>query len=125
MYATGRCSPDTLDRHAIDAVIHLAGKKNVSKSVADPLHYCDANLGGGVPLLQALQERAVPNQVFSPSAAVYGRTGSGTEDEKTTVQPNNPYGRTNLIIEDIFSDAVSTGAISLRYFNTIGAHPSE
>ena len=116
-----------LDRHAIDAVIHLAGKKAVGESVAAPLVYYEANLGGGIALLEAMQASGVGKLIFSSSATVYG-PGLTPLDEDHPVAPSNPYGRTKLMQEDIITDAVAAGsiksAISLRYFNPVGAHPS-
>ena len=65
---------------------------------------------------------------FSSSATVYGLPKYLPYDEKHPTSPVNPYGRTKLIIEEIIHDWVSSNekqrAISFRYFNPIGAHPS-
>lgn len=116
-----------LDRHGIDAVIHLAGRKAVGESVAAPLGYYEANLGGGIALLEAMQACGVGRLLFSSSATVYA-PGTAPLDEDHPLAPSNPYGRTKLMLEDIITDAVAAGsirqAISLRYFNPVGAHPS-
>lgn len=118
---------DVLSRYGIDAVIHLAGKKSVAESVADPLTYYSSNIAGGIALLQAMQAGAVGKLIFSSSATVYGR-GDKPMDEDAPVAPSNPYGRTKLMFEDIITDAVAARAIecaiSLRYFNPVGAHRS-
>lgn len=114
-------------RYGIDAVIHLAGRKAVGESVATPLVYYEANLGGGIALLEAMQVSGVGNLLFSSSATVYG-PGDAPMDEDHPVSPSNPYGRTKLMLEEIITDAVAAGsiksAISLRYFNPVGAHAS-
>ena len=119
---------ETLDRHGIDAVIHLAGKKAVGESVEQPLLYFDANVGGAITLFDAMREHGVRHLVFSSSATVYGAVERMPIDETAPVQPTNPYGRTKLMIEDILTDTVAAGAvgsaISLRYFNPVGAHSS-
>ena len=51
-----------------EAVIHFAGLKAVSESVADPVKYYDVNVGGSVSLLMSKAERK--NIVFSLSATV-------------------------------------------------------
>ena len=116
-----------LEHHRIDAVIHLAGKKAVGEAVALPLLYYGANLGGGIALLEAMQQSGVGKLLFSSSATVYG-PGTAPMDEEHPVAPSNPYGRTKLMLEEIITDAVAAGAIgsaiSLRYFNPAGAHPS-
>lgn len=115
-------------RQRIDAVIHLAGKKCVAESVADPLLYYGANLEGAVSLLGAMRARGVGGLVFSSSAAVYGVPEKLPIDEAAQTGPLSPYADTKLIIERIIdAEAVAVpalAAISLRYFNPVGAHSS-
>jgi UDP-glucose 4-epimerase len=112
----------------VDAVVHLAGLKAVGESVADPLRYADVNVGGAVALLRAMQARGVRRLVFSSSATVYGAPERNPISEDAPLGPLNPYGRTKLIIERIIDDLVAAdprfAAISLRYFNPVGAHAS-
>ncbi|MDG1116880.1 MAG: UDP-glucose 4-epimerase GalE [Flavimaricola sp.] len=119
---------ETLMRYGIDIVIHLAGKKSVGESVSGPLDYYNANVGGGIAVLEAMRETGVGKLVFSSSATVYKAGGAGTLDENAPVGPSNPYGRTKAMLEEIITDTVAsrglTRAISLRYFNPAGAHHS-
>ena len=112
----------------VEAVIHLAGKKAVGESVADPLLYFDANLNGAISLLSAMQACNVRNLVFSSSATVYGTPERLPIDETAATGATNPYGRTKLMIEEIIDDLVFADrefhAVSLRYFNPVGAHES-
>ena len=55
------------------AVIHFAGLKAVSDSVANPLAYYDNNVAGTLCLLQAMMDCDVKTLVFSSSATVYGK----------------------------------------------------
>ena len=118
----------TLRRHGITAVIHLAGRKSVAESVADPLLYFDVNVNGSITLLRAMREEGVRRLVFSSSATVYAPTESLPIPETAALGPTNPYGRSKLMIEqmiDPICDADSGfSAISLRYFNPVGAHES-
>jgi UDP-glucose 4-epimerase len=115
-------------RFGIDAVIHLAGLKAVAESVSEPLRYYDVNVGGAVALLQAMQRHGVRRLVFSSSATVYGTPETNPIGEEAPLAALNPYGRTKLMIEQILGDAVAAdpelAAISLRYFNPVGAHKS-
>ena len=111
-----------------EAVIHFAGLKAVSESVADPLNYYDVNVGGSISLLSAMSKAGCKNMVFSSSATVYGKPQYLPYDEEHPTNPVNPYGRTKLIIENIISDWTKVdkkrkGTI-LRYFNPVGAHES-
>ncbi|WP_435231543.1 UDP-glucose 4-epimerase GalE [Pseudopelagicola sp. nBUS_20] len=119
---------ETLARYKPDLVMHFAGKKAVGESVAKPLFYYEANIGGGICLLTAMSENNIGKLVFSSSATVYKFVDGKRLTENAPTCPTNPYGRTKLMLEDIVSDAVTAGAlqgaISLRYFNPVGAHSS-
>lgn len=119
---------DVLQQHGVDAVIHLAGKKAVGESVADPLLYFHDNLLGAISLLQAMHEVGVRDLVFSSSATVYGYPAVLPIPESAPTGVTNPYGRTKLMIEEMIDDLTVADpafrAISLRYFNPVGAHPS-
>jgi UDP-glucose 4-epimerase len=109
-------------------VLHLAGVKAVGESVADPLRYFDNNVGGTITLLNAMRAAGVAKLVFSSSATVYGEPRFLPFTESHPLQPTNPYGRTKLIVEQMLQDICaadrSFSAVTLRYFNPIGAHPS-
>jgi UDP-glucose 4-epimerase len=114
----------------VDAVIHLAGLKAVGDSVAQPVRYYDVNLGTSITLLEVMAAEGIRTVVFSSSATVYGTPEHLplSEDSPTGIDLANPYGKTKRIIEEILSDAAAAdpglSAVSLRYFNPVGAHPS-
>jgi UDP-glucose 4-epimerase len=109
-------------------VIHFAALKAVGESVLKPIEYYRNNIFSLVNLLQSMQSMNIRNFVFSSSCTVYGQPEELPVNEQAPLQPaESPYGNTKKISEDILMDAVSTGsleAISLRYFNPIGAHGS-
>lgn len=111
----------------IDAVIHLAAKKAVEESVANPLKYYSNNVGGTLNLLAAMSVRGIKKLVFSSSAAVYSPNDKPAIEESDPTVPLSPYGATKLLSEELISKvakAEGISAISLRYFNVVGAsHP--
>jgi UDP-glucose 4-epimerase len=112
-----------LRAHEIGGVIHLAAKKSVPDSVAEPLGYYRENLVGLLSLLEAMRAEDVDQLVFSSSAAVYGTPGTDTVDEQSPTRPESPYGRTKLVGEWMVADASAAfglAAVSLRYFNVVG-----
>ena len=117
-----------LRRHRVDAVVHLAGKKAVGESVRDPLVYFHDNLLGAVSLLRAMRAVHVNRLLFSSSATVYGTPEDLPIRETAPTSIGNPYGRTKLMTEEIIDDVVAAQpdlrAMSLRYFNPVGAHAS-
>jgi UDP-glucose 4-epimerase len=112
----------------IECVLHLAGVKAVGESVRDPIKYFDNNVSGTVALLSAMRAHDVRRVVFSSSATVYGVPRFLPFTESHPLEPTNPYGRSKLIVEQMLQDACAAdpafGAVTLRYFNPIGAHPS-
>lgn len=123
---------DSLQRIAADhpdirAVIHFAAFKAVGESVEKPLLYYKNNLLSLIHLLEYMSEKAVPSLVFSSSCTVYGQPETLPVNEETPIQAAfSPYGNTKQICEEIISDSLKAHqqlqAISLRYFNPIGAH---
>ena len=111
----------------IGSVVHLAGLKAVADSVADPLGYFDVNVGGTLTLLRAMQRHGVLRFVFSSSATVYADPGPRMRED-APLGALNPYGRSKLMVERMLSDLAASdprfAAISLRYFNPVGSHPS-
>jgi len=113
----------------VEAIIHFAAYKAVGESVERPGMYYRNNLVTLMNLLDAMQEFQTPNLVFSSSCTVYGQPDKLPVDETAPIKKaNSPYGNTKQISEDIIIDTLAAAsnmqAISLRYFNPIGAHPT-
>lgn len=114
----------------IDGVIHFAADKAVGESVAKPLKYYRNNLLSLISVLEAMGKYGVRNIIFSSSATVYGNPESCPISESFPLQEaTSPYGDTKKICENILRSTVKSGsfplkAVSLRYFNPIGAHQS-
>jgi UDP-glucose 4-epimerase len=112
----------------VDSVIHFAGLKAVGESVSKPLSYYDNNIGGTITLLESMQAHGVRSLVFSSSCSIHGHVDDEPITEDCPAAPTNPYSRTKWMIEEILGDLCSAepewSAVSLRYFNPIGAHRS-
>ena len=118
---------NTFKKYAVNTVIHFAALKAVGESTQKPLKYFDNNVTGSLSLFKAMQHSDVQKIIFSSSACVYGKQAI-PYTETTPRSPENPYGRTKYMVELILEDWVTAWpeltAISLRYFNPIGAHKS-
>lgn len=115
--------------HKIDAVIHFAGLKAVGESQKIPLKYFENNISGSISLVKAMERAQVFKLVFSSSATVYDEMNvSPLNEDMPTGMPNNNYGYTKLIVEQLLqklSIADERWSIALlRYFNPVGAHKS-
>jgi UDP-glucose 4-epimerase len=112
----------------LDGIIHFAAFKAVGESVYKPLEYYENNLGSLVYILQEMRDLSLDNFIFSSSCTVYGQADELPITENSPVKSAiSPYGNTKQVGEEIIQDAIEAhgfNAISLRYFNPIGAHPS-
>lgn len=113
----------------VEGIIHFAASKAVGESVEKPLLYYENNLGVLTYLLQQMVEKKNASFIFSSSCTVYGQADEMPITENAPVKPaESPYGNTKQVGEEIIRDACRVNpqlsAISLRYFNPIGAHPS-
>jgi len=119
---------EVFEKYDIDSVIHFAGLKAVGESVAIPVKYYENNIGGTLNLIKVMQDFNCKKMVFSSSATVYGDKNKAPYVETMELGATNPYGRTKLMIEEIFRDLYNSDnswRISLlRYFNPVGAHKS-
>lgn len=111
-----------------DAIFHFAANALVGESVSNPAKYYRNNVEGVRTLLEAMKALHVTTPlIFSSSCAVFGvptRLPIAEDDPKT---PFSPYGRSKLMAEYLIEDytkAYQLRAMSLRYFNACGAHPS-
>ncbi|MGV8859038.1 UDP-glucose 4-epimerase GalE [Rhodoglobus sp.] len=110
--------------HNVTGVVHVAGFKYAGVSVERPLHTYAQNVTGTLSLLEAMQECAIEQIVFSSSAAVFGTPDVDQVTESTAKAPLSPYGESKLIGEWLLRDqAVAAGLrhTSLRYFNVVGS----
>lgn len=111
----------------VDAVFHLAADKAVGESVRRPGRYFRNNLGGMAGLLEAMEQVGVSRIVYSSTAAVYSPSAPMPLSEQSLVAPASPYGLTKIQGEQMLhwmAQSHGWAAVSLRYFNPVGAHAS-
>ncbi|GAB2579795.1 UDP-glucose 4-epimerase GalE [Microlunatus antarcticus] len=128
---------DVADRHLVARVlddhpdigctIHMAARIVVPESVEQPYAYYRNNVAGSLELLDQLVSSGQTRVVFSSSASVYAPGPAPEVSEDSPTGPGSPYARSKLMIETVLADlaaATPLRAISLRYFNPVGADPS-
>lgn len=119
---------DLFVQYQFDGIIHFAGYKAVSESVANPLKYYQNNLLSTIILANACVKYGVNKFIFSSSATVYGDNQVPFVETMSLLPTTNPYGETKAMCERILTDVVAANThlqvALLRYFNPIGAHIS-
>src|SRR5210317_1663794 len=101
-----------LNKYKIDAVIHLAANLVIGEGQKYPKKYFNNNVLGTKSVLEALKNTKVKNFIFSSTAAVY-KDGLYRVKETSPIRPKSVYGKKLKINFGI-----------LRYFNIVGASPS-
>ncbi|KAH9056853.1 hypothetical protein EDB87DRAFT_1675852 [Lactarius vividus] len=110
-------------------VVHVAAYKAVGESSEIPVTYYHNNVTATIYLLQVMSEFDCSRLVYSSSATVYGDPPKVPIPETTRLKADSPYGRSKVMCEAVIEDLMHAEptrwrAISLRYFNPAGAHPS-
>lgn len=110
-------------------IIHFAAFKSVPESMREPGLYYRNNIVSLLNVLEASAVHAVPHFIFSSSCSVYGNIAQLPVSESTPLgEPESPYAHTKQVGERIVEAHArvmpAMNAISLRYFNPVGAHRS-
>lgn len=115
---------ETMTKHDVTGVVHVAGYKYAGVSVQRPLHTYEQNVTATARLLSAMETCSVDSIVFSSSAATYGTPSTEIVTEASPTSPESPYGETKLIGEWLLRDQEKANGLrhtSLRYFNVVGS----
>ncbi|GLY85864.1 NAD-dependent epimerase/dehydratase family protein [Actinoallomurus iriomotensis] len=105
-----------------DAVVHLAARPSVPRSLADPVASHDVNATGTIRVLEACRRETV-HVVAASSSSVYGSVTSLPKHEGLPTRPLSPYGASKLAAEAyVLAYGASFGLPSLafRFFNVYG-----
>ena len=114
------------EQYSVDTVIHAAGFKSVEESVLKPLEYYNANVSCMMSLLRAMQQTGIRSLIHLSSLQVYGTSSLRlTEDTPLQYGYDNPYIKSQQIIENIITDTFRTDTewkmVGLRLGNVAGA----
>ena len=115
-----------LENGNFDAVAHFAASIVVPESVADPIKYYLNNTISTARLIASCVEHGITRFIFSSTAAVYGNQDHSPISETAMPAPENPYGTSKLMSENILRDVANAhdfSYVALRYFNVAGADP--
>lgn len=117
---------EKLKKHnGIHSVFHFAALKSVPESEKNPDLYNKNNIEGTIKLLSVVKAHSIKRIIFSSSAAVYGDQDIQPIKETVVLSPKSVYAQTKKLSEELIKKQTQKDelkAISLRYFNPIGAH---
>ncbi len=106
-----------------DAVVHLAARSSVPRSIDDPVATHMANATGTLRVLEAARLGGGQHVIMSSSSSVYGANPELPKRESSATRPMSPYAASKLAAE---SYAISYGTsfdlptLAFRFFNVFG-----
>lgn len=106
-----------------DAVVHLAARASVPKSIEDPLASHDANGTGTAFVLEAVRRHGVSHLVVASSSSVYGANPTLPKHEGLTPMPVSPYAASKLATEAYalaWAHSFGLNVLAFRFFNVFG-----
>ena len=105
------------------AVVHLAARPSVPRSLADPMATHQVNVTGTMMVLEAARRQGMPHVVVASSSSVYGANPTLPKREDMVPRPMSPYAASKLAAESyVLSYGHSFGlpVLALRFFNVFG-----
>jgi UDP-glucose 4-epimerase len=117
--------PDALDAafRGADAVVHLAARPSVPKSIADPMASHNANTTGTAQVLEAVRRAGGPHLIVASSSSVYGANPTLPKHEDLRPQPLSPYAAQKLAVETYalaWAHSFGLDVLTFRFFNVFG-----
>jgi UDP-glucose 4-epimerase len=106
----------------VDAVVHLAARPSVPRSLADPVASHEVNATGTVRVLEACRQESV-HLVAASSSSVYGSVPDLPKHEDLPTRPLSPYGASKLATEAYtlaYGASFGLPVLAFRFFNVYG-----
>jgi len=112
---------DTL--RGADAVVHLAARPSVPRSISDPLASHDANATGTLRVLDAARALDDPLVIVASSSSIYGANPVLPKTEDLQAMPMSPYAVSKLAGEQYamaYRHSYGLRTLAFRFFNVFG-----
>lgn len=106
-----------------DAVVHLAARPSVPRSIADPVASNDANVTGTLAVLQAARDLHDPLVIVASSSSIYGANPALPKAETALPMPMSPYAVSKLATEQYamaWQHSYGMRTLAFRFFNVFG-----
>ncbi|HEU5306672.1 MAG TPA: NAD-dependent epimerase/dehydratase family protein [Acidimicrobiia bacterium] len=113
---------DTAMRDA-SAVVHLAARPSVPRSISDPVASHLANASGTVEVLEAARRAGNLHVIVASSSSVYGANPTLPKREDLATLPLSPYAASKLATESYalaYQQSFGLPALAFRFFNVFG-----
>jgi len=117
--------PDALAEatSGVDAIVHLAARPSVPRSIADPAASHAANATGTMMVLEAARAAGGAQVIVASSSSVYGANPELPKHEGLVPQPMSPYAASKLATEQYalaWGHSYGLPVLPFRFFNVFG-----
>jgi UDP-glucose 4-epimerase len=105
------------------AIVHLAARVSVPRSVDDPVATHHANATGTLLVLEAARRAGSPHVVVASSSSVYGANPTLPKTEELATAPLSPYAVSKLCTESYplaYAACYGLPVLAFRFFNVFG-----
>ena len=119
-----------LDERALDrvlqdceAVVHLAARPSVPRSIAEPVAAHEVNATGTLRVLEAARRAGNPHVIVASSSSVYGANPILPKSENLATRPISPYAASKLATESYtlaWGHSYGLPVLAFRFFNVFG-----
>lgn len=106
-----------------DAIVHLAARPSVPRSLAEPQKSHEANATGTLKVLNAARELKDPIVIVASSSSVYGANPNLPKSEDMLPMPMSPYAVSKLAAEQYtlaWQHSYGMKTLPFRFFNVFG-----
>ncbi len=107
----------------VDAVVHLAARPSVPRSLADPMATHAVNVDGTMAVLEAARRHGRPQLIVASSSSVYGANPALPKREDMATLPVSPYAASKLAAESAslaYGHSFDLPVLAFRFFNVFG-----
>jgi UDP-glucose 4-epimerase len=105
------------------AIVHLAARPSVPRSLADPMATHQVNATGTMMVLEAARRHGMPHVVVASSSSVYGANPALPKREDMEPRPVSPYAASKLATEAYalsYGRSFGLPVLAFRFFNVFG-----
>lgn len=106
-----------------DAVVHLAARPSVPRSLSDPMASHHTNVTGTMEVLEAARRGGRPHVLVASSSSVYGANRELPKREDMATLPISPYAAGKLGAEAAtlaYGHSFDLPVLAFRFFNVFG-----
>jgi len=106
-----------------DAVVHLAARPSVPRSIEDPVTSHHVNATGTLEVLEAARRAGSPHLIVASSSSVYGANPVLPKSESLATRPMSPYAASKLATESYslaWAACYDLPVLAFRFFNVFG-----